>query len=120
MKTRPMIAAPVRWLATSGALVLAATLVVSGVTIGGDDAGQPFDPATQAAWLEQHFRCEHPAELAAGQPFDPATQAAWLEQHFRCEHLAELAAGQPFDPATQAAWLEQHFRCEHLAELAEA
>jgi hypothetical protein len=64
MKTRPMIAAHARWLATSGALVLVAALLLSGVTIGSEPDNEPIDPATQAAWLEQHFRCEHHAEMA--------------------------------------------------------
>ena len=130
MNARPVIAAPALRVASVGTLVLAAVLIVPGVTIGGEPDDQSIDPATQAAWLEQHFQCEHPAEMAdglmaAGPMIDPATQAAWLEQHFQCEHPAEMAdglmaAGPMIDPATQAAWLEQHFQCEHPAEMAVA
>jgi hypothetical protein len=91
MKTRLMTSAQARRMATGGALLLAAALLVSGVTIGSEAADQPIDPVTQAAWLEQHFRCEHHAEMVADQLIDPVTQAAWLEQHFRCEHHAEMA-----------------------------
>jgi hypothetical protein len=91
MNAQPMIAAHARRVATSGALVLVALLLVLGVTIGSEGDGLKSDPATKAAWLEQHFRCEHHAELAAGQPIDLVSQAAWLEQHFRCEHHAEPA-----------------------------
>jgi hypothetical protein len=93
-----MIVASARWVATVGALAVVAALIVSGMAIGSDADGQPTDLATQAAWLEDHFRCEHQAEMAAG-----------------------LMAGDPMvDLATQAAWLEDHFRCEHQAEMAEA
>ena len=44
-------------------LVLAATLLASGATIASDAPGQPGDPAAQAAWLQDHFCCEHAAEM---------------------------------------------------------
>jgi hypothetical protein len=91
MNARPMIAAHARRVVTSGALVLVASLLVLGVSIGSEGDGSKSDLVSQAAWLEQHFRCEHHAELAAGQPIDLVSQVAWLEQHFRCEHHAELA-----------------------------
>jgi hypothetical protein len=91
MNTRPMIAALARRLAASGALVLATALVVPGVAVGAEPDGQPIDPVTQAAWLADHFWCEHHAEMADGQPIDPVTQAAWLADHFWCEHHAEMA-----------------------------
>jgi hypothetical protein len=85
-----MIAAHARRAATSAVLILAVALLVSGGTSGSESDGQPIDPATQAAWLEEHFRCDHRAEMPHGQPIDPATQAAWLEEHFRCDHRAEV------------------------------
>ena len=77
--------------ATGFALVIAATLLVSGSTIGSDADGQSIDPATQAAWLRDHFCCEHAAEMPKTMIIDPATQAAWLRDHFCCEHAAEMA-----------------------------
>jgi hypothetical protein len=94
MHTRPVIAASARRVATVGALAVVAALIVSGMAIGSDADG-PIDPSLQAAWLEEHFRCEHQAEMdaemLAGGPIDPAVQAAWLEDHFRCEHQADTA-----------------------------
>jgi hypothetical protein len=91
MKTRPTRAAHARLIATSGALALAAALLISAVAVGSAPDAQSIDPATQAAWLTDHFRCEHHAEMAGGLSIDPATQAAWLTDHFRCEHHAEMA-----------------------------
>ena len=62
MKTRTKFRAHTRRLMASGALVLAATLLVSGATVASDAAGQSIDPATQAAWLYDHFCCEHAAD----------------------------------------------------------
>jgi len=90
MKTWTMIRAHTRRVMASGALVLAATLLVSGATIGNEVDGQSIDPATQAAWLNDHFSCEHAAEMAEAVSIDPATQAAWLNDHFSCEHAAEM------------------------------
>jgi hypothetical protein len=53
------------WQVVAGfVLVLAATLSVAGATVGSDADGQTIDPATQAAWLHDHFCCEHAAEMA--------------------------------------------------------
>jgi hypothetical protein len=90
MKTWPMIRSHARRLVTSGALILAATLLASGTTIGSEADGRTTDPATQAAWLQDHFRCEYGAEMTDAVAIDMATQAAWLQDHFRCEHGAEM------------------------------
>ena len=90
MKTRAKIRAHARQVAASCALVLAATLCVTGATIGSEADGQSIDPATQAAWLRDHFCCEHAADMAEPVVIDPATQAAWLRDHFCCEHAAEM------------------------------
>ena len=63
MKTWPMIRSHARRLVTSVALIVAATLLASGTTIGSDADGRTIDMATQAAWLQDHFRCEHGAEM---------------------------------------------------------
>jgi hypothetical protein len=91
VKTRLMTSAREGLISTSGALVLVAALVASGATVGAEMTdGEPIDAATQAAWLAEHFRCEHGAEMTDGEPIDAATQAAWLAEHFRCEHGAEM------------------------------
>ena len=92
MKTRTMIRARMRPFLASGAVVLAATLLVSGATIGSEADGQSVDPATQAAWLYDHFCCENAAEMARVVSVDPATQAAWLYDHFCCENAAEMGS----------------------------
>ncbi len=46
------------------ALVLAATMFASGTTIGSEPESESIDPATQAAWVYDHFLCEHAAEMA--------------------------------------------------------
>jgi hypothetical protein len=73
-----------------GVLVLAATLLASGASIASDAPGQPIDPAMQAAWLQDHFCCEHAADMAKVVLVDPTTQAAWIHDHFCCEHAAEM------------------------------
>ncbi len=90
MKTRTKSRAHTRRLMASGALVLAATLLVSGATVASDAVGQSVDPATQAAWLHDHFCCEHAADMARVVLVDQATQAAWLYDHFCCEHAADM------------------------------
>ena len=90
MKTWPNLRVHARRFVTGGALILAATLLVSGTTIGSEADGRTIDPATQAAWLQDHFWCEHGAEMAEAVAIDPATQAAWLQDHFWCEHGAEM------------------------------
>ena len=90
MKTRKKVRVHTRRLMASGALVLAATLLVSGATVGSDADGQSIDPETQAAWLYDHFCCEHAAEMAKVVLVDPATRAGWLYDHFCCEHAAEM------------------------------
>ena len=124
MKTRPMIAAPARWLATSGALVLAAALVLSGVTIGGDDGGQPFDPATQAAWLEQHFRCEpYHCTLTAGACVDRQAQRVFVHssggskvRYLACQDCAVGARIAKRVPA-EAKTLRQNEETKHVSKL---
>jgi hypothetical protein len=120
MKTRTMIRAHTRRVLAGGALLLAATLLVSGATVADEGDGQTIDPATQAAWLYDHFCCEHAAEMPSEAIVDPATQAAWLYDHFCCEHAAEMPSEAIVDPATQAAWLYDHFCCEHAAEMGAA
>jgi hypothetical protein len=117
VKTRLMTSAREGLISTSGALVLVAALVVSLATVGGATDGEPIDAATQAAWLADHFRCEHGSEMTEAVAIDAATQAAWLADHFRCEHGAEMTEAVAIDAATQAAWLADHFRCEHGAEM---
>ena len=90
METWTMVRAHTRRLLASGALVLVATLLVSGATIANQPDGQSVDPATQAAWLYDHFCCEHASDMAREVFVDPATQAAWLYDHFCCEHAAEM------------------------------
>jgi hypothetical protein len=91
MKTWLTIRAHAWQVTTSLALVLAATLLAPGTTIASEPDDQSIDPATQAAWLYDHFCCEHAAEMPASVTIDPATQAAWLYDHFCCEHAAEMA-----------------------------
>jgi hypothetical protein len=64
VKTRLTTAAHAQRIAMSGVLVLVVALIVSGATLGSATDSEPIDAATQAAWLEQHFRCEHHAEMA--------------------------------------------------------
>ena len=92
MKTWLTIRAHTSRVATGLALVLAATLLVSGTTIGSDDQGPTIDPAMQASWLYDHFCCEHAAEMPPAEPaiVDAAMQASWLYDHFCCEHAAEM------------------------------
>jgi hypothetical protein len=90
MKTRTSIRAHARRVLASVALVVAATLIVSGATVASDAGDQPIDPTTQAVWLYDHFCCEHAADMARTVLVDPATQAAWLYDHFCCEHAAEM------------------------------
>ena len=93
MKTRT-IRANTRRVLAGGALVLTATLLVSGAAVGNDAdvqfAEPVVDPATQAAWLYDRFCCEHAVEMAKVVYVDPATRAAWLYDHFCCEHASEM------------------------------
>ncbi len=91
MKTWLTIRARMWQVVTGFTLVLAATLLVSGTAIASDTDGQSIDPATQAAWLHDHFCCEHAAQMAEAMTIDPAVQASWLRDHFCCEHAAEMA-----------------------------
>ena len=81
-----MTSAHARRIATSGALVLSAALLVSGATPGSATDGEPIDAATQAAWLADHFDCEYGTEMTEAVAIDAATQAAWLADHFDCEY----------------------------------
>ena len=117
MKTRTNLLAHTRRVLAGGALVLAATLLASGATVATDADGQSIDPATQAAWLYDHFCCEHAAEMTGAEPVDLATQAAWIHDHFSSEHAADMARTVFVDPTIQAAWLYDHFCCEHADEM---
>ena len=90
MKTRLTTSAHAWRMATSGALVLVAALLVSAATLGSATDGEPIDTATQAVWLADHFRCEHGNEMTEAVPIDAATQAAWLADHFRCEYGTQI------------------------------
>jgi hypothetical protein len=102
-----------------GILLLAATTVGSGLSLGTDTDHQPVDPGTTAIWLHDHFVCEHGSQMAELPLLDTATQAAWLRDHFCCEHGIETAGVTTADTAMQAAWLRDHFDCEHGAVTAE-
>jgi hypothetical protein len=79
------------WLVMTGsAIVLALTLLVSGAAISSGSDGVAVDEATQAAWLRDHFCCEHAAQMPNVVTIDQATQAAWLRDHFCCEHAAQM------------------------------
>jgi pheromone shutdown protein TraB len=120
VKTQLMTSAHARRIATCGPLVLVAALVVSGATLGSGTDSEPIDAAAQAAWLADHFGCEHGAEMTEAVAIDAAAQAAWLADHFGCEHGAEMTEAVAIDAAAQAAWLADHFGCEHGAEMTEA
>ena len=52
------------WQVASGlALVLAATLLVSGTAVASEPDGPTIDQAKQASWLYDHFCCEHAAQM---------------------------------------------------------
>jgi len=96
-----------------GVLLFAATTVASGVALGTDTDNQPIDTGTQATWLHDHFRCEHPVQMAEMSIIDPATQAARLHDHFCCEHGVQATGAMTIDAGMQAVWFQDHFQCEH-------